>query len=646
MRRLASVVLTLGLAALPAFGHGGQYTGPGDSTGADSSSGGAVAPPTNPGGSAAPGPGAAASGGAATATARTATGRVARGQSGRKGATSGGQQATTTKSYEIWEFWWENNKARFLNLKERLIKQTSVSGSPGHLTGRGKRNAGGADSRRPTRSMVNNEVIPSLIELLNEDNRDILDSAVLALGRTADEAMADEVIRAAMPLLQHSELSVQSSSALALGVLGSPKASQALQDVLRDDSAGRRLTGGPSNWLVRAFAALSLGLIGDETAVPALMDMVDRLPDSDKDIKICSIVGLGMLGPDHPSTADVRAFLVDKLDDRKLDPLIKSYIPTALGKLGDPGSIETLLETFTDRDTDNLVLQSSAIALGMLASMEQTDVIEALSAYVEEGRDEQTRHFSIISLGQIGARDEDPAAHAEAHDALFDLLGKEIAKKGKSQNHRSWAALSAAIYSRGQEEKQPDFISRIKAAYDKESDPSFKGAFAVALGLLNDQNSAQDIFDDFNKRQETDFRGYAAVALGFMQHTDAADALRGLCQNKTTTPTLRLQVAIGLGLMSDTQAVPVLIDTLDQATTLGVSSAVAKALGLIGDRDSISPLRKIATDDSVQKITRAFACVALGIVGEKTDLPWNAAISANNNYRAQVPSIQEVLDIL
>ena len=68
--------------------------------------------------------------------------------------------------------------------------------------------------------------------------------------------------------------------------------------------------------------------------------------------------------------------------------------------------------------------------------------------------------------------------------------------------------------------------------------------------------------------------------------------------------------------------------------------------GLIGDRNSIAPLKAIASDEDVQELTRAFACVALGLVGEKTDLPWNARLKANNNYRAKVPSMAEVLDIL
>jgi HEAT repeat protein len=98
--------------------------------------------------------------------------------------------------------------------------------------------------------------------------------------------------------------------------------------------------------------------------------------------------------------------------------------------------------------------------------------------------------------------------------------------------------------------------------------------------------------------------------------------------------------------MGDPEAVDVLIQTLQSSQTLGVSSAVAKALGLIGDSSAIDPLKQIATDKSMGDITRAFACVALGMVCEKTSLPWNARISADNNYRARVPAIDEVLDIL
>ncbi len=645
MRTALSALLVVALAATPVFAHGGQYKGPSDAGGGNSASGGTVAPPTNPGGAAAPGPGAGTAGAATSTGAGTSGGRGSRGGSGRTSATTGAGTLSDAKGFEVWEFWWENNKDRFLNLKDRLISNTTVSGGTGALTGRGRKVTQGS-SRRPSDAMIENEVIPALLELVKQSqDRDILDSAILALGRTTKPGNADQIVDAAMPLLAHSELSVQSSTALTLGVLGSPKATEALKNVLQDNSDGRRLTGGGSvHWLVRAFSALSLGLIGDADSMATLQDVVVRLGDKDKDIKVCAIVALGLVGEDLAD--DAADFLVEQLADKRMDPLIASYIPTSLGKLNATKAVGPLLNVFTDRDSDNLLVQSAAIGLGQLAGIENDGVVEALLDYVKEGKDQQSRHFSLISLAQIGARDEDVASHAEAHEAITGQLGKEIQGKGKSKDHRSWAALAGAIYSRSQEASQPDFITRIKAAYTKESNPSFKSSFAVALGLLNDYASAEDIFNDFKKRKETDFRGYASIALGFMNYTDASDALRGLSQNKGTTPTLRLQAATGLGLMSDTQAVGTLIETLKTASTLGVSSAVAKALGLIGDRDSIGPLKEVATDESQQKLTRAFACVALGIVGEKTDLPWNAVISANNNYRAKTPSIEEVLDIL
>ncbi|RKY21928.1 MAG: hypothetical protein DRQ55_02570 [Planctomycetota bacterium] len=647
MPRITTTLLAIALTATPLLAHGGQYKGPSDAGSAGSQQGGTVAPPTNPGGAASPGPGAASSGAASTGGARTSTGRVARGGSGRKGATTSAGASIDEKGFEIWEFWWENNKDRYLNLKDRLTKTSNVSGSPGLLTGRGrKRNT--ASSRRPSRNLIDNEVIPALQELIkNATDADILDSAVLALGRTTDQALAEEVLEAALPLLGHNELSVQSSTALALGVLGSDTAVPTLQDILQDSSAGRRLTGGGKiHWLVRAFAALSLGLIKDDAGIDALMDIAARLPDSDKDIKVCSIVGMGLIGSDHPKAADVHAFLAEQLKNKRLDPMIKSFIPTTMGKLGRHESVGHLVEAFSNRDGDNLVIQSCAVGLGQVAMPSDTDAVKMLMDYVKEGRDVQTRHFSIIALAQIGARDEGADADSEFHADLRDLLFKEISGRGKQKSHRSWGALAGAIYTMPHPDMQPQFVARITAAYEDESDPSYLSSYAIALGLLRAESAADLIFSDFASKSEQDFRGYAGVALGFLQHDEAAEALRGLTKNKATNPTLRLQAATGLGLMSDTQAVQTLIVTLESANTLGVSSAVAKALGLIGDQDSIAPLKAIAVDDSQRKLTRAFACVALGIVGEKTDLPWNAAISANNNYRAKTESIEEVLDIL
>ena len=55
---------------------------------------------------------------------------------------------------------------------------------------------------------------------------------------------------------------------------------------------------------VRSFAALSLGLINDPGSVSALATLVSETSDSDKDLKVCAIVALG-LTPHHRRSFDL-----------------------------------------------------------------------------------------------------------------------------------------------------------------------------------------------------------------------------------------------------------------------------------------------------------------------------------------------------
>ena len=49
-------------------------------------------------------------------------------------------------------------------------------------------------------------------------------------------------------------------------------------------------------------------------------------------------------------------------------------------------------------------------------------------------------------------------------------------------------------------------------------------------------------------------------------------------------------------------------------------------------------------------MSRAFSAVALGLVGDKEQVPWNSKIAANTNYRANVETLTGsstgILDIL
>jgi HEAT repeat protein len=555
-----------------------------------------------------------------------------------------------------WPYWWQHNKDHYIDERRRSQRPASVTGSSGYLTGRGRR-VERVTRRRPDPALISADVLPILHQLATSENdTDILDSSVLAMARASDEGDVDLVIETAVPLLGHKDMSVQSSAALSLGVLGHARSAPMLAALMADTREGRRLAGGRGRVpeMTRAFAALSLGLVNDPDAVPLLCDLVAHTSDSTVDLKVCAIVALGLM--DNARCADAYMFLLKQLEDRKLDPTIRSYVPTSLARLAgrpgayDPAALATLMRVFSDQDTDLLVRQSVAIAFGQLgavthAELDDNDVLRVLVDEVEQGRDEVTRQFSLISLAQIGGRDDAAQDHAGVHDALRLLLGQEITTSRTSES-RSWAALAAATYASGQPVSKGPFADRIGAAYDDATNPHHKGAFAISLGLLGAASYGPRIIEDFSRSDDQDFKGCAALSLGMLDHRPAAPELRRAFESKSISPTYGMRLATGLGLLADREIIETLIQTLETSKSLSVNSAVAKSLGMIGDASAIDPLKAIAEDKRVPDITRAFACVALGMICERTEIPWNARIARDNNYVSTVPAISEILDIL
>ena len=647
MRNIRPLVLVVACAlpCVEAQAHGGAYTGPTDQTSAGaapSSAGGAGA---GKGASAGSGSGGLSGAGAASTGSTSRGSRSARGGSGRRG--SAASSGPGSQAYDGWEFWWEANRDRYIALKQRLGRSTHTPGSPGLLTARANKETLLSDER-PTRDWVDDTVVPALLDLsLGTDDRNILDSTLIALGRSASDADRPAVRAACERLLAHNELSVQGAAALGLGMLGDPQGEPLLVHLLRDDTAGRQLVSqGRVPWLVRSFAALALGLLATDGAIDELLDTVTRLPDSDRDVKVCVIAALGLVPHSSPRRDTIVNALVERLDEPTFDAVIRSYVPTTLGKLGSAAAVPALLDIVVQEDAPIAVRQSAVIGLGSLSTLGDAAVTAALVTQVESGRDQLCRHFALITLARIANASDRNAATSTAHDELITLLRHEIAGKGHSRAHRSWAALAAALYGQSHAEAAPELLPALRHAFSEEHDPSFRGAFALALGLLQDRQSGAEIHASLADNHQNDYRGFASEALGLLRHRDAAPALRDLCRNEAVPETFRLKSATGLGLMGDREAVPLLVESLSSARSLGGLAALAQGLGLIGDEGAGLPLLDMVADEKREELSRAFATVALGLLGERGELPFNAALRADNNYLQQTPAVSEVLRIL
>ncbi len=633
---LVAVILTFFTTDL-SFGHGGQYRGPGGSDGFS------PPPPPDQGSSGS----SSATGGPTVPTPSTSLpgGSVSGG--GRTRSGGGGMQRkrySASFGLERWEFWWEYNKDSYLNLKNQLFAGDRVLGTASFLIGQSRKGMF-RSSQRVSPEMARRDLLPALLDTLTVDHPDVQDSSVLAVARITPSADAAAVLDAITAVLKSKYESARQSACLSLGVLGAPEAIPLCRDLMFDTAAGRKLVGRAEvPRLVRAFAALSLGLIGSSQSASDLMAVVEKENQmTRKDLISCAITSLGLLDGTEERSTIVR-FLVDQLAKPQMDPYLKSFIPVALGRLGDAAALGRVEVAFRQKDQHDCVRQSCAIALGLLAAIDDRKVVELLESYIHEGRDVQTRHFAFIALAQIGAGDQGYCLHGDEHKALQQFFLSEIERPSR-MDHLSWSCLAAGIHAMSHPPLQGAVIRKIHHRFDDVKNPSDKGAMAISLGLLNAQSSAPRLFTALRETRDKTLQGYLCVSLGLMNWSAAAETIRDFVRDETVF-FLQLQASVALGLMGDHDAVGLLVDSLEKGGSLNIVSSAARALGQIGDQRAVDPLKSILEDPQAHNLSKAFAVVALGLVGERTALPWNTRISENTNYRARLAAISEALDIL
>jgi len=122
--------------------------------------------------------------------------------------------------------------------------------------------------------------------------------------------------------------------------------------------------------------------------------------------------------------------------------------------------------------------------------------------------------------------------------------------------------------------------------------------------------------------------------------------LLATCAEDGVPSDMREQVAVGLALLGSREVVGTLLDVLGRTNQHATSVSVARTLGRIGDREAIAALAAIARDAGRSPSSRGMACVALGLLGERSDLPWNASLKETRNDAARVDALDLVLDIL
>ncbi len=686
---VAAVALVAGHAAT-ALAHGGAYRGPGDEvpegsrepsdpppppeprppgTPTGDNPGGPVTPPgDNPGG---PKTGEEGGGGPKDGgnPPPTPTGGPAGGPTSGPGGP--GRRAARPGDAD-WTLWWDYNKDSLRDRRaRRRAKARPATGQGAHAFGNGT--ASSAQPTPVTDGFVANRIVPALESLVSAPagtlDGDIRSAAALALAKIGapGAAVRLQALASARKGDGYDKIVVE-SAALGLGILQPRDGLPELRSFLATLASEPAQDGG--SLFARPFAAVSLGLLGTagdrERIVPAALTGIVNGKESGKDVKPAAILALGLLGDAANAEVLLEMARTGRSPDGKeaLTDTEVAHAVSSLGRIGVAGlpgagqesavaDYVTSLLTVKAVRTKAAVntTRSAAIALGQIGAASQDAklqrrILGTLKSVIVDADDAQERHFAIMSVGRVGAA---PGVEAALREECLDVLRHHL-DKGRNLTP-TFAALGIGVLAKSGAGADDEKVCKpLRERFAAERNAQSRGAYAVALGLVRDPAAVPMLRDAMlDKGNEPKLRGYAALAIGMIE--PKGDGVRADLRTVLTTEDrreIRVQAAIAAGLLADRPTVQVLVDLLDDRTqSQYVLGSVALALGQSGAEEAVEPLIRIATDGAkYPDLTRALAVVALGQIGDRSDVPVLSRISTDVNYRDQPSYEVELLSIL
>jgi len=277
---------------------------------------------------------------------------------------------------------------------------------------------------------------------------------------------------------------------------------------------------------------------------------------------------------------------------------LKLAVIEALGKIGDPIVVSSLIELIKDKDSS--IRSKSAEALGEIRDKR---AVEPLMAIIKD-EDSWVRMAVAEALGKIkdpkavdalisALKDEDSWVKIRAIEALMAIRDKKAVDpilstlKDKNSSVRTKSAEALGILK--DPKAVPDLIKSLK---DSEADVRMRSA--EALGKIGDKRAIDPLIEGL-KDEDWTVRLRSAEALGKLGDKKAVDPLISALNDKEWT--VRSSAADALGRLKDSRAVDPLLTLLkDKESSVRISAI--EALGRIKDKKAVEPLKKVANSDS------------------------------------------------
>ncbi len=541
-----------------------------------------------------------------------------------------------------WEAWWKNNGNLYLRQRRPLLDRV-VSGDVGFSTGRSRTH------EDPFQGLINpellqTELIPELVQQLEEARSSYVTAAADTLARIADDATRDMIYEHLSPLITDERTAVRDRSILALGILGHKEARQDLMDIALDTKRGRHLTAsdGTVSKHRRCLAALGLGFLGDsDVAAPMIKE---SRKTNLMDVRGALLMGAMHAAPDDRATVSA---LVDRLRQPIEDRRVQTIAATALGQAGGEAArsaLSTLIRLLKTRESPGELRISCAVALGALGRVDDDKVVRALMQGTQLA-DANLKHVSLMGLGRILESADEKQRTPRARQKIVDHLLQEVVQPDQDAN-RPFAALALGI---GLREDPTDSATReevaaeIRKVFEAETDPFMAGAFAISLGLMKDPEGAAVMAQRLDDSPTDVLARHLAQAIALSHHDAGTKTFLKEVTAEETQFSVRLEMGRALGIQQDVKAIEPLEKMLQETQSEETVAGIAGALGAMRCTEALSPLLELLRDETRPAGSRIRAITALADLAEPGDTSWFAPYTVDSNLFVRNAGIDLIL---
>jgi HEAT repeat protein len=400
---------------------------------------------------------------------------------------------------------------------------------------------------------------------------------------------------------------VRSFAALALGEIRDKKAMKPLLEILADPSPK-----------VRMNVAYSLGEIG---AVEAVEPLIKLLKDEDGEVVRMTVIALGLLKDPRATEPICKVMDRDDANVRHEDnPNIRYEALIALGEIGDPRAVDTLVDLLADKElgpstanilgnfkseyvfgkvTKKLHNSNPTVRTNAIAVFEYNQDPAAVPLLIKmlDDKSPEVRREAAFALGFF----KEPEEVAQIEQPLINALGDN-----KSQVQETAARSLGRI---GSKEAIPSLEGLLQ-----DKDENLQIAAIEALGNLGKIGNPEVVDSLIPTLEDEDWLVRETIVNSLVEIGDsrAVDSLISLLGDESYR--VRKSAAEGLGKLGTRRAAEPLLKALETERERDVRVSEVQALGILGGPEAIQGLIRISTDRDEYKNVRTSAEKALMIL--------------------------------